>query len=259
MFHAPDTHPPSHHLGMTRYLSGEMSAGEGECFRRVASQCPVCRDELPRLGEVADRLRRLPPVQLDGDLPDRVSGVLFDLHRRQWDRAGWLGDPIAARVPPVPAPVKWLAAAVLILALSLPLTRQPDLRPDVPGVAVESAREVAVDAAPPEPATRLSPAPRLAQSPRPAPARATRPPPPSPPPQSGEVPIDARDVVILTQFLSGNLDTLRSGGWGGKGDGPVDAVDLALWLNYSVDNINAEQFLSRRQQLADRRRAMAAG
>ncbi|MBN2432094.1 MAG: hypothetical protein JXQ27_11490 [Acidobacteria bacterium] len=227
-----------HKVLLARYLADELSPADKIRFFKKVARCRTCQRELQDFEEIRSAMS-------PGDTPVPASRVfapavetLRRLHLRDGFRERLLPEEPAAARAFNPSPALRLAgfALMMLLIVTVPLVLYYSGRPA--DVAPAAITVKTVESAPPDPgATASLPTVTPAQP-------ALRPPSANPIPSDTEargVVIDSATLVLLTNYLSGNINRNNFRYVDLNHNGMVDAVDLAVILNFSVDNVTLPQ------------------
>jgi hypothetical protein len=235
---------------MIRFAGGLMREGASSAVPDSWSRCPHCREEFRLLAEAHEAAGQGQPAPADNAFYRHAVQSLARLHRTDGFRKALLpgGSPAVHSFQPAFRYALAAAAAILLLVVPvLILVQEKDGAP-----VRTAARPAAIRTLP---ATPPAPAPSvMAEQPAAAapvarvaavPAQRTRPrthnapgrPAPAPEP-SRLAAVDSSQMVVMIHYLSGNISDGGAPYSDMNDDGRSGAVDLAMMLNLSVQNIS---------------------
>ncbi len=236
-----------HQDRMVRFAGELMRGSAAPSVPDSWNRCPLCREEVRLLAEAHEAAGQGQPAPADDRFYREAVQSLARLHRTDGFRQALL--PAAPVSAPAfqPAFRYALAAAAAILLLVVPVlilvqekdgapvrtaAHPPAVRTLSPAPAAPAPAVTAEQPAPAAPETRIAsaPAPRaLPRAPKAAPVPAVEP--PQPPA------VDSSQMVVMINYLSGNISDHGAPYSDLNSDGRSGAVDLAMMLNLSVQNI----------------------
>ena len=234
-----------HHDRMIRFAGELMRGSASPAVPGSWNRCPHCREEFRLLAEAHEASGQGQAAPADDRFYREAVQSLARLHRTDGFRQALL--PAAPRAVPAfqPAFRYALAAAAAILLLVVPVlilvqdkdgapvrtvANPPAVRSLPPAPSAPSPSVKAVKPAAPAPEARIAAAARpRARKAAPLPVPAAE------PPKSPAV--DSSQMVVMINYLSGNISDHGAPYSDLNDDGRSGAVDLAMMLNLSVQNI----------------------
>jgi hypothetical protein len=232
-----DTHQ-EHKVFIARYLAEELAPADKIRFMKKVARCRHCQKELREFEEIRTEMRENNEETISSRTFAPAVETLRQLHLRDGFRERLLPDKKAAGGNFSLAPAFRLAGygLMILVIISVPL-----LLHYTGGSAETPLPEVVkTTSLPPEPAMANTPPEAAVVPSKPA----IRPPAPGPIPAATEeqgVILDSASLVLLTNYLSGNINQNNFEYVDLNHNGMIDAVDLAVILNFSVDNVTQSQ------------------
>jgi|GEM_PF-4741524 len=227
-----------HKVMLARYLAEELSPAEKIRFMKMLARCRSCQRELQEFEEIRAGMNPEEPVIPVSKRYTSAVDTLRRLHLHDSFRERLLDDERDTTRTFALFPVLRVAgyALVMLLIITVPLMiYYSDGPADTP---LRTVATRSVESAAPDPVTPLEPPPANTRRPT------LRPPAAAPIPSVTEaqgIVLDSATLVLLTNYLSGNISQNKFNYVDLNQNGMVDAVDLAVILNFSVDNVTQQQ------------------